>query len=144
MADGPSNHEEHPVAWTGKAPAGRGELSRTALQRLKTELVGQALVRRDGDVHLGARNIYTDPELFELELKHLFEGGWVFAAHESQMPKAHDFMTMSIGRQPVLLSRDGEGKVRGFFNACLHRGARVCREKVGNRKVHMCRFHGWC
>ncbi len=144
MADSPSHFAEHPVSWPASGAAGRGLFSRAALQRLKTELVGQALVRRDGDVHLGARNIYTDPELFELELKHLFEGGWVFAAHESQMPKVHDFMTMTIGRQPVLLSRDSEGRVRGFFNACMHRGARVCREKVGNRKVHMCRFHGWC
>ncbi len=31
-------------------------------------------------LHLGARNIYTDPELFELEVRHIFEGNWVYAA----------------------------------------------------------------
>ncbi|MGQ0622462.1 MAG: aromatic ring-hydroxylating oxygenase subunit alpha [Panacagrimonas sp.] len=133
---------QHPDAPT--AVPGRRGWSRDALLRLKADIVGNAVIRGKGELHLGARNIYTDPELFELELTHLFEGGWVFAAHENQMPNVHDFMTMHIGRQPILLTRDAQGEVRGFFNACLHRGARVCREKVGNRKVHMCRFHGWC
>ena len=148
MLEARSRVVEHPVAFA-KATARESEtrqtiLPKVALERLRQDLLEQALVRKEGEVHLGARNLYTDPELFELEMKYLFEGGWVFAAHESQMPKAHDFMTMTIGRQPVLLTRDADGEVRGFFNACLHRGARVCREKVGNRKVHMCRFHGWC
>tara|TARA_R110000787_G_scaffold8607_34_gene29378 strand:- start:3696 stop:5129 length:1434 start_codon:yes stop_codon:yes gene_type:complete len=121
----------------------RSGLSNLALQRLRDDLVGQALVKTDGGIHLGARNIYTDPDLFELEIKHLFEGGWLLAAHESQMAKPNDFLTMNIGRQPILLTRDAKGELHGFFNACLHRGARVCREKTGNRKSHVCRFHGW-
>lgn len=146
MLDDRTNLTKHPVSFVPTPEKERrpGGLPRAALQRLKQDLLGQALVHRDGDLHLGARNLYTDAELFELELKYLFEGGWVFAAHESQMPKAHDFMTMTIGRQPILLTRDAEGRIRGFFNACRHRGARVSREKIGNRKVHMCRFHGWC
>lgn len=141
-----SRPEEHPISFASPVAERRSASakSREAMLRIQRDLLEPALVRKDGDLHLGARNIYTDPELFELELTHLFEGGWVFAAHESQMPKPFDFMTMSIGRQPILLTRDAEGRVGGFFNACLHRGARVCREKVGNRKVHMCRFHGWC
>ena len=136
---------EQPVSFMrAERSPGAGRIPRSALQRLKRDLLENALVCQDGEVHLGARNLYTDPELFELELKHLFEGGWVFAAHESQMPKLHDFMTMTVGRQPILLTRDADGRIHGFFNACMHRGARVCREKVGNRKVHMCRFHGWC
>eukprot|EP01132_Coremiostelium_polycephalum_P017933 gene17933-21419_t len=30
------------------------------------------------------RDIFTDPDLFALEMKHIFEGGWVYLAHESQ------------------------------------------------------------
>lgn len=137
---------EQPVSFVKRSEPEHRQagLPKAALLRLRHDLLEQALIRKDGDVHLGARNLYTDVELFELEMTYLFEGGWVFAAHESQMPDLHDFMTMNIGRQPVLLTRDATGQVRGFLNACLHRGARVCREKVGNRKVHMCRFHGWC
>ena len=148
MLDGPrtsARRQETPGAVEGlpAIPLRPGPAPET-LRRLRDELIGEALVRREGGLFLGARNVYTDRDLFELELRCLFEGDWVFAAHESQMPRANDFMTMTIGRQPILLTRDDGGRIHGFFNTCMHRGARVCREKVGNRKVHMCRFHGWC
>ena len=34
-----------------------------------------------------ARDIFTDPEIFELEMKHIFEGNWIYLAHESQNPQ---------------------------------------------------------
>ncbi|MGD9773112.1 MAG: benzoate 1,2-dioxygenase large subunit, partial [Diaphorobacter sp.] len=30
------------------------------------------------------RDIFTNPDLFELEMKHIFESNWVYLAHESQ------------------------------------------------------------
>jgi benzoate/toluate 1,2-dioxygenase subunit alpha len=33
-----------------------------------------------------ARDIFTDPEIFELEMKHIFEGNWIYLAHENQIP----------------------------------------------------------
>ena len=32
------------------------------------------------------RDIFTDPALFELEMRHIFEGNWIYLAHESQIP----------------------------------------------------------
>lgn len=31
------------------------------------------------------RDIFTDEDLFELEIKHIFEGNWIYMAHESQV-----------------------------------------------------------
>ena len=28
------------------------------------------------------RDVYTDPDLFEMELKNIFEGTWVYLCHE--------------------------------------------------------------
>lgn len=89
------------------------------------------------------REVFTDKGLFELEMKHIFERSWVFLAHESQVPKPNDFLTSQIGRQPVILTRNRSGELQCFINACSHRGARVCRERSGNRKNFMCPFHGW-
>lgn len=114
------------------------------LEQLQAELVDPVLRADESGLHLGLRNIYTDPDLFELEMRHIFEGNWVYAAHVSQLPKPNDFFTLTIGRQPVVLTRDPDGEVRGFLNVCAHRGARVCRQKSGNKKIHMCAFHGWC
>ena len=50
------------------------------------------------------RSAFTDEELFELELKYIFEGNWVYLAHESQIPNVNDFLTVFIGRQPVVIA----------------------------------------
>lgn len=126
------------------APLSADSLKQNKLHQLLRELESQVVVNGPGDIVLGARNIYTDPALFELELEYMIEGGWVYAAHESQLPNANDYFTINVGRQPVVLTRDAEGNVHGFLNACAHRGAKLVRHTKGNQKVHMCMFHGWC
>ena len=49
------------------------------------------------------RDIFTDPDLFELEMKHIFESNWVYVAHESQIPEINDYFTTYIGRQPIIV-----------------------------------------
>ena len=89
------------------------------------------------------RDIFTDPDLFDLEMKHIFEGGWVYLAHESQIPENNDYFTTWIGRQPVVITRDKTGTLHGLINACAHRGATLCRRKQGNKGSFTCPFHGW-
>ena len=89
------------------------------------------------------REAFTDPAIFELEMKYVFERNWIFLGHESQIANKHDFLTTYIGRFPVIISRDRSGELHGLINACAHRGARVCREKAGNRRTFSCPFHGW-
>lgn len=89
------------------------------------------------------RDVFTDPDLFELEMKHIFESGWVYLAHESQIPEINDYFTTHIGRQPVVITRDKGGELHGLINACAHRGAVLCRRKQGNKGSFTCPFHGW-
>lgn len=89
------------------------------------------------------RDAFTDEELFELEMKHIFEGNWVYVAHESQIPNPNDFFTTNIGRQPIIIARNKDGQLNAFINACSHRGATLCRTKKGNKGVYSCPFHGW-
>ncbi len=89
------------------------------------------------------REIFTDPEFFELEMRYIWEGNWVYVAHESQIPNNNDYLTGYIGRQPIVISRDRTGTLHCFLNACSHRGAMVCRHKRGNKSTYTCPFHGW-
>ena len=89
------------------------------------------------------RNVFTDPELFELEMKHIFEGNWIYMAHESQVPNKNDYFTTYMGRQPVFIARNRNGELNAFINACSHRGAMLCRRKRDNRANYTCPFHGW-
>ncbi|GAB4347836.1 MAG: benzoate 1,2-dioxygenase large subunit [Immundisolibacter sp.] len=89
------------------------------------------------------RSVFTDPRLFELELEHVFESTWVYVALDSELAHPHDFVTRHIGRQPVLLTRAADGRLRGFLNSCRHKGALLCVQRTGTARFHACPYHGW-
>ncbi|MFM0614290.1 Rieske 2Fe-2S domain-containing protein [Paraburkholderia nemoris] len=89
------------------------------------------------------RDIFTNADLFELEMKHIFESNWVYLAHESQIPDNNDYYTTWIGRQPIVITRDKGGELHAVINACAHKGAMLCRKKHGNKGTFTCPFHGW-
>lgn len=89
------------------------------------------------------RDIFTDPALFELEMKHIFEANWVYLAHESQIPEPEDYFTTWLGRSPIIITRDKAGQLHGMINACAHRGTTLCRRKHGKKGSFTCPFHGW-
>ena len=89
------------------------------------------------------RSIFTNETLFELEMKHIFEGNWIYLGHESQIPEINDYYTTYMGRQPIIITRNRQGELNAFINACSHRGAQLCRFKRGNKATYTCQFHGW-
>jgi phenylpropionate dioxygenase-like ring-hydroxylating dioxygenase large terminal subunit len=86
---------------------------------------------------------YTDPEIFDAEIRYIFEQTWVYVGHESEVRFPGDYRTASIGRQPVIVSRDEHGELHVLLNACRHRGSVVCREPAGNSRAFRCPYHGW-
>jgi benzoate/toluate 1,2-dioxygenase alpha subunit len=100
-------------------------------------------VRRREGVFEIARPLFTDPAVLERELAAIFEGTWLYVCHESQIREAGDWFATHMGRQPVVIVRGQDGVVRGFINACAHRGATLCRTRRGNNKFFACPYHGW-
>jgi benzoate/toluate 1,2-dioxygenase subunit alpha len=114
-------------------------MTSSIIERLDTALVedsADGLFRCD-------RAIFTDAGFFELEMKHLFEGNWVYLAHESQIPNKNDYFTTWMGRQPIFITRGKDNELNAFINACSHRGAMLCRYKRGSKSTFTCPFHGW-
>jgi phenylpropionate dioxygenase-like ring-hydroxylating dioxygenase large terminal subunit len=89
------------------------------------------------------RDAFRDEGVFEREMAAFYERGWVFVGHRSQLPAPHDFMTLAVRGQPLVVMRGGDGTLRAFHNACRHKGALVCHEARGCRRVHVCQYHGW-
>ena len=89
------------------------------------------------------RNVYTDPDVFDLEMARIFDRTWLFVGHESQVPNPGDFFTTEMGRQPVVMVRHTDGKVHVLYNRCGHRGAVVENLPKGNAKHFRCCYHGW-
>jgi len=78
----------------------------------------KALVR-DDRVHA---SLYTDPRIFDDEMERIFHRGWVFVGHDSEIPQPGDFITRSIGTEPLIMARDQHGHVTVLVNRCAHRG----------------------
>jgi benzoate/toluate 1,2-dioxygenase alpha subunit len=99
--------------------------------------------RLDEGVFRIHRGVFSDPELFELEQRFIFERSWGFLGLESQIRGVHAFLTTHIARTPVLVSRGEDGQVRAFANVCRHKGALLASREEGQARVHVCPYHGW-
>jgi len=90
------------------------------------------------------REVYNDPQIFELEMQRIHERVWTYCGHESQVPKAGDYYTLQIGRQPMIMVRGADGKVNVLYNRCPHRGNMMCGDRHGNAgEFFRCSYHAW-
>jgi anthranilate 1,2-dioxygenase large subunit len=91
-----------------------------------------------------AFNIYTSPEIYQLEQERIFRGPtWSFVALEAEIPKPNDFKSTFVGDTPVVVTRNEDRSLSTWVNRCAHRGAMVCRAARGNAKTHICVYHQW-
>lgn len=97
----------------------------------------------DADEGWNNPRIYTDNDVYERELEHVFGRTWLFLAHDSQLPKAGSFLQTYMAEDPVLVVRQRDGSVKAFLNQCRHRGMRICRSDAGVSKTFTCTYHGW-
>jgi phenylpropionate dioxygenase-like ring-hydroxylating dioxygenase large terminal subunit len=90
------------------------------------------------------RDVYTDPEVFQLEMERLWSRTWVYAGHASQIPNAGDFITLDIAAKPVIMVRHTDGTIRVLMNRCAHKGTKVVGDLAGNAgKTFRCPYHAW-
>jgi phenylpropionate dioxygenase-like ring-hydroxylating dioxygenase large terminal subunit len=88
--------------------------------------------------------VYYDPAVFEVERAKVIERSWMLVAHESEVAETGDFVTANIVGSEILINRDSENVVRGFFNTCRHRGSLVVTEERGHAAFFRCPYHFWC
>lgn len=100
----------------------------------------EALVE-DDRVH---RDLYLSEELFALEQRHFFANTWNFVGHASQVPKAGDYLAVTIAGQPLLLVRQTDGALRILHNRCAHKGTQLATDRQGNAgRFFRCPYHAW-
>ena len=89
------------------------------------------------------QRFYNDPSFFDIDLEAIFHRRWVFAGLECEIPEAGEYFTLAIGRSSIIVLRDDEGRIRGFFNTCRHRGSRICDAEKGKAGRLTCPYHQW-
>jgi benzoate/toluate 1,2-dioxygenase alpha subunit len=113
----------------------------TALQLAETS--GADVVQEEAtDFRVHAR-VYTDPLLYEQEMRQIFEASWVYIGHESEIAHPGDYRTGRIGTQPIIIARSKDGGISVLLNVCRHRANAICREERGNSLNFRCPYHAW-
>lgn len=85
---------------------------------------------------------YLDEDVWAADAE-LLAGLWLQVGHESDIPEPGDVKVVERLGESILLVRGSDREVRGFYNVCRHRGARVCgADAVGLRQL-TCPYHAW-
>lgn len=88
---------------------------------------------------------YVSPEFFEQEKQKVFRKSWLLAGRVTDVKAAGEYVTFNIDAldTSILIVRGKDMKLRAFYNACAHRGARLAGKACGKARALVCGFHGW-
>lgn len=76
-------------------------------------------------------------------MQEIFHKEWLIAGMTCEIPAKGNFLTLQIGKNPVLVIRGAEGQVHAFHNVCRHRGSRLCVSEKGKVAKLVCPYHQW-
>lgn len=132
MSSDSTNHDREP----GGEPEDAVPLPQE--KRALIEKMGEEI--EDGGLPIGVLN---DPDFYELEKSRVFADTWVYLGHKSEIPEPGDYVRRYIAEDPFILARDEDGDLQVIFDACDHRGTKLCRSESGNTSHFKCPYHGW-
>lgn len=86
---------------------------------------------------------YTSQDWFHKETENLLAKSWAFVGLQSDIGETGDFITATIGNNPLAIVQDGDGHLRAFHNLCRHRGTELLEGKGNAGKTLVCPYHRW-
>ena len=117
MTDTTIGQTTHPLAMNGKDPS---------------------LLRGDT---IDAERYYSR-EFMQQEWDSLWTRIWHIAGRTVQLESAGDYIVHDFMHESVVIARQPDGSLRGFYNACGHRGQRLVGAD-GSQDTLTCPYHGW-
>jgi choline monooxygenase len=94
------------------------------------------------DAHTLPPDCYRDPTYHEQEREKLFGHAWQCVGYSSQVSEVGQVIKADLAGQPIIITKDQTGTVRGFFNVCRHR-ASILVEEAGKINRFRCPYHSW-
>lgn len=101
------------------------------------------LLLRQQPGHALEQGFYSDPAIYEEEVRKIFFRIWILAGHQSQVPNVGDFFVLRLAGESIIIVRSDDETINALVNVCRHRGSRVCLEDRGNAKRFVCPYHAW-
>ena len=72
----------------------------------------------------------------------MFSRDWVSVGRASALKAPGDYIAYELAGQPIVVLRDGEGRLRAMSNVCRHRMSTLV-EGQGSARALVCPYHGW-
>jgi phenylpropionate dioxygenase-like ring-hydroxylating dioxygenase large terminal subunit len=86
---------------------------------------------------------YTDPQFYDLEMRHLWRKTWLHAGHVSELPQPGSYKLFEQLGLSIIISRGLDGELNAFHNICRHRASALLLEKQGIARRFVCPYHAW-
>ncbi|HSK95434.1 MAG TPA: aromatic ring-hydroxylating dioxygenase subunit alpha [Euzebyales bacterium] len=85
---------------------------------------------------------YRAPEVLVWEQRVLLAGSWLCVGRADEFAPG-DRRALLAGDQPVIVTRDGQGRLHCLSNVCRHRGHEVLPVGDSTGTALRCPYHGW-
>src|SRR6266705_1126270 len=86
---------------------------------------------------------FVSPEIFAEEQKEIFAKQWLLIGHQSQIANSGDYIVQQVNGESLIVIRDKDEEIHGFFNVCRHRGTRLIQDDKGRCAAIQCPYHAW-
>jgi Rieske 2Fe-2S family protein len=91
---------------------------------------------------------YASAAVWDEERERIWFGGWIGIGREAEIAEPGDFIVRDLAGESIIVTRNRDGRIRGFYNVCAHRGTKLLDETgVGDcghvSKAFKCPYHAW-
>ncbi|BBF86845.1 phenylpropionate dioxygenase [Aquitalea magnusonii] len=117
-------------------------MQESAIRFQPVQKLRELVARRQPGYSLEAP-FYNSQEVFDADIKYIFQRHWIYVAVSSEIPEPGDYVTVEIGKEPILILRDDDMQIKAFHNVCRHRGSRLCADEKGSVGNLVCPYHQW-
>ena len=86
---------------------------------------------------------YVDERFHAFDREVIFGQHWQYVGSASDLDAPGDYVQTDVAGNPVVIVRDKDDAIRGFYNVCRHRGGPLVMDDCGHTNVLQCKYHGW-
>ncbi|MEX2649156.1 MAG: aromatic ring-hydroxylating dioxygenase subunit alpha [Alphaproteobacteria bacterium] len=86
---------------------------------------------------------YTDAGVHARERARIFAASWALFGPEREVAEHGQWRGRCVNGWPMIVVRGTDGALRGFHDACRHRGAALVGDRAGRSESLRCPYHGW-
>jgi Rieske 2Fe-2S family protein len=88
---------------------------------------------------------YVDPAVYQREMANVFSAEWICIGHVSDWESAGSFRRLNVADRQIIIVRQHDSSLRGFYNTCRHRGSALCETQSGQFRASriICPYHAW-